>query len=122
MSPVDLTRPQGDARRYPGAQVRLRPCLRWTDATGPHEAWISTRAVIGSAPDVDLVIADPAVSRLHAEVDPTDSGLWAHDLGSRNGTFIEEIRVQTACLPPGGRLRVGDTDLRVEYGSAPAEV
>jgi two-component system response regulator GlrR len=120
MSP-DLTRPQGDARRYPGAHVRLRPCLRWSDGAGAHEAWISTRTVLGSAPDVDLVLDDPAVSRLHAELDPTDSGLWVHDLGSRNGTFVEEIRVLTACLPPAGRLRVGDTELRVEYGSAPSE-
>jgi DNA-binding NtrC family response regulator len=78
--------------------------------------------VMGSAPGVELLVADPAVSRIHAELDPTDTGLWVRDLGSRNGTFVENVRVQAACVPQGGRLRVGSTDLAVNYGAAPVEI
>ncbi|MEA2696867.1 MAG: two-component system, NtrC family, response regulator GlrR [Myxococcales bacterium] len=122
MSPADWTLPQGDARRYPGAHLRLRPTLKWSDSGGDHKVAVAERMVIGSTPDVNLFVADPTVSRLHAELDPTEAGLWIRDLGSRNGTFVEEVRVTGACLPAGGRLRVGDTVLQVEYGTASVEV
>ena len=113
---------QDDARRYPVAHLRLRPTLRWTDARGDHEVAISERTVLGSSPNVDLLVTDPAVSRLHAELDPTEAGLWVRDLGSSNGTFVEEVLVTGACLPAGGRLRVGDTVLQVAYGTTAVEV
>jgi DNA-binding NtrC family response regulator len=119
---MDRTLPHGEARRYPGGQVRRPPTVRWADGGGEHAVPVTARLVIGSAPGVDLVVADPAVSRIHAELDPTETGLWVRDLGSRNGTFVEEVRVLGACLPPSGRLRVGSTELRVEYGAAEVEV
>jgi two-component system, NtrC family, response regulator GlrR len=122
MTRDDRTRPQGDAQRYPGGHLRLRPTLKWADGRGQRACAVTERMVLGSAPTLEIVVDDPSVSRLHAELDPTETGLWVRDLGSRNGTFVEEIRVLGACVPPGGRLRVGETELRVEYGSAPVEV
>ena len=63
--------------------------------------------MVGGAEGVELVIADPAVSRLHAELEPLDSGLWVRDLESRNGTFVQGVRVTRACVPEGGVLRLG---------------
>ena len=54
------------------------------------------RAVIGSARGVDVVIEDPTVSRLHAEVEIRDDGLWLKDLGSTNGTFVGSVRIESA--------------------------
>src|ERR687885_493433 len=59
--------------------------------------------VVGRSADCPLPLADPTVSRRHAELVGAHDHLVVRDLGSRNGTFRNGVRVQTA------RLRAGDT-------------
>lgn len=59
--------------------------------------------VVGRSADCALALADPTVSRRHAELVGAHDHLVVRDLGSRNGTFRNGVRVQTA------RLRAGDT-------------
>jgi transcriptional regulator with AAA-type ATPase domain len=68
---------------------------------------------IGRAPDSDIVLHDLAVSERHARLEPAEGAVIVRDLGSRNGTFVDGVAVQTASLRHGSRLRVGRTDLRV---------
>jgi len=68
---------------------------------------------IGSADDNDLVIPDKAVSARHCRFEPGESGLVIRDLGSRNGTFVNGVRVITALLSEGAMVRVGRTTLRI---------
>lgn len=42
----------------------------------------------------DLVLDDPRVSRLHATIRKTDSGIILRDMGSGNGTFVNGQRIQ----------------------------
>jgi adenylate cyclase len=63
--------------------------------------------VVGRADDCDLPIDDPTVSRRHAELDATDSGLRLHDLGSTNGTFVDGRRVRDAIALPGAEIAFG---------------
>src|SRR4029453_19178666 len=69
-------------------------------------------------------IVDREVSRLHAELDPTDRGTWVRDLGSRNGTFVDNLQVAAAMLPDGARIRVGSRDavLRFPAEASPVEL
>jgi transcriptional regulator with PAS, ATPase and Fis domain len=106
----------------PRALLRRQPVVRWQDSTGSHSIQVEARVVVGSGGGVDLMIADPSVSRLHAELDVRDDGLWITDLGSRNGTFVEGVRVAAACIPDRGRARLGATDLTIEYAVAPSHV
>jgi transcriptional regulator with GAF, ATPase, and Fis domain len=99
----------------PALKLRTRPRLTWTYAQGSHEVILDQRKVVGSAPHADLVISDPAVSRLHAELDPRADGLWVRDPGSRNGTFVEGLLAHDVRVPPGGKIRIGSTDILVEY-------
>lgn len=65
--------------------------------------------VIGREPTCDLVLADPSVSRRHARVEPTPSGLKITDLGSGNGVWVGTQRVTGIVLQPGQRARIGST-------------
>jgi two-component system, NtrC family, response regulator GlrR len=112
------TASQKDALGYDGGLMRRDPEVSWTDKEGKlANKVIARKIVVGAAPDVDLVLTDPAVSRLHAELEPQESGLWVRDLGSRNGTYVEGIRVTAACIPEGGKLRIGDSQLTVHYAT-----
>jgi two-component system response regulator GlrR len=113
---------QQTPRRYEEVLLRKHPHLYWTDGEGNHSAVVECRMVLGAAPGVDLVIPAPTVSRIHAELDPRESGLWVRDLGSRNGTFVDGVRVECACVPERGRVRLGALELAVSYGPQPSPV
>jgi two-component system, NtrC family, response regulator GlrR len=49
------------------------------------------------------------------ELAPREDGLWVHDLGSRNGTYVNGVRIVDARIPPSAVLRVGTTDIAVAY-------
>lgn len=109
-------------RGSPRERTRVGMRLRWKDAAGDHEAIVSTRCVLGSAERAEIVVADPAVSRIHLELEPRDDGLWVRDLGSKNGASVNGVEVGLARLPQGSRLRVGDTTLHAEGETSPAAV
>lgn len=62
--------------------------------------------VIGRAAECDISVPADEMSRRHAVVKPTADGLNVEDLGSANGTFINDKRVQTGFLRPGDELRL----------------
>jgi two-component system response regulator GlrR len=105
-----------ELRRDPPPRLsRSWPELSWTDEAGTHKCVVTARTTLGSAPGAQVRIADREVSRLHAELEPTDRGTWVRDLGSRNGTFVENLQVGAALLPDGARLRLGGTDVVLRY-------
>ena len=69
---------------------------------------------IGRAPDNGLVIFDGRVSRHHARLYGRHGALLFADLGSTNGSWVNDRRVEEMALGEGDRIRVGDTILVVE--------
>jgi pSer/pThr/pTyr-binding forkhead associated (FHA) protein len=57
---------------------------------------------------------DKMASRRHAKVEPGGNELFVSDLGSTNGTFLNDKPVQQGSARPGDVLRVGSTSFRVE--------
>src|SRR4051794_30306192 len=58
----------------------------------------------------DVVLDDSDVSRRHVSLSFDGSAVTVADLGSTNGTFVNEERVSAARpLEPGDRLRIGTT-------------
>jgi ABC-2 type transport system ATP-binding protein len=84
---------------------------------GPDAGEIFTlegTTVLGRDPASDLVVEDDQVSRRHLLLTLRDSGAVVMDLGSSNGTFInDELVVAEQRLGPGDRLRVGTTVLEI---------
>src|SRR5579864_9147933 len=65
---------------------------------------------IGRAPDNDLYLQHPGISRRHVELSIGPSGLVATDLDSANGTFLDGVRLlpnQPTPLQPGNALQIG---------------
>ncbi|MER6756420.1 FHA domain-containing protein [Micromonospora echinofusca] len=72
------------------------------------------RQVIGRAPTVDVVVHDAHLSRRHAEVWLTGEGAALADLGSTNGTWLNDRRITgVERLADGDVIRLGRTELRV---------
>jgi SARP family transcriptional regulator, regulator of embCAB operon len=69
--------------------------------------------VIGRHPDCDVVLADPEVSRRHAELRPVVGGYDLVDLGSSNGTRVGADEITRRPLRDGDVVTVGSTDLLV---------
>jgi pSer/pThr/pTyr-binding forkhead associated (FHA) protein len=80
-----------------------------------------TAALVLGRQAADLVVEDPQVSRRHASLRPAGDALEVEDLGSLNGTWVNDARIQGATrLAPGDRVRVGDTTFEVEGPPVPA--
>lgn len=70
------------------------------------------RVRLGRAPDNDIVLEDDTITSHHARIDVRRDRYRVLDLGSRNGTFVNDTRVQIHELRDGDVLRLGASRLR----------
>ena len=72
-----------------------------------------TAKTVGRATAAQFIIDAPLVSRLHCQLSASPTELLVEDLGSTNGTFVNDRRVQRAGLQAGDHLRLGKVVLQV---------
>ncbi len=72
---------------------------------------------IGRSPEADLVILDEKASRVHCGIRVWDGDFFLKDLKSRNGTFVNDQKVEIAKLNPGDRIRIGRFQFQFEADS-----
>ena len=79
--------------------------------------------VIGRGTDSSLTIKHPLLSRRHCEVYEEGDQVLIRDLASLNGTFVNDIRVETALpLVSGAQLKLGSVEMQVVFeGGTSAE-
>jgi pSer/pThr/pTyr-binding forkhead associated (FHA) protein len=95
------------AARGPAQQTYDVPALLGT----------KTRLVVGRAPDCDIYLAHPSVSRYHALLERRDDALYVSDLGSVNGVWLGGHRVtEAAAVREGDRIGVGPFLLSLTRG------
>lgn len=80
------------------------------DEPGKIVAIEKPRVVIGRA-DCDVVLSDPELSRQHALIAINGTSALLEDLGSTNGTFVDEEQIQTAELVDRSEFRIGSHEL-----------
>ena len=62
---------------------------------------------IGSSPENQVVLTDPGISSLHAQLRVNNSHFVIFDLGSRGGTFVNGVVVSSQILKPGDVIKLG---------------
>jgi soluble lytic murein transglycosylase-like protein len=62
---------------------------------------------IGREQSCDVCLADPGVSRYHAEFWHAEGSWWVLDLDSANGTYLNGVKVDRARLSGPSRLQLG---------------
>lgn len=75
---------------------------------------------LGREGDNDLVLEDGGTSRHHARIQAEAGGWIIEDLGSANGTWIGDLRVQRQRVAAGVYFRLGETRLVIVDEAAPA--
>ena len=106
-----------------GAALRCR--LRVVSAAGAPPVEVAVPPVgvtVGADKAADVRLEDPAVSRRHCTIVPTDAGFDVADLGSRNGTHLDGVAISRATVPVGAVLRVGTTLLQLLPEELPVEI
>ena len=71
-------------------------------------------AVIGRDPACQLVIDETGISSMHAELVATPRGVRLRDLGSKNGTWVGDLRINDAFLTASTSFFIGRTEMRFE--------
>ncbi len=76
--------------------------------------------LLGRDPDrCDISVMEPSLSRVHCKFTGTGSRAWLEDLGSTNGTFVNDERVDIALVQSGDTIRLGEC--RVDVAIAGTE-
>ncbi len=82
--------------------------------------FITNRVVqMGRSEFCDILLNDPLISDKHARVVYSGDSFWIEDAGSRNGTFVNGIRIRKrSILQDGYLVRVGSSMFRFERDSS----
>ncbi len=100
----------------PGKPANQPWILRSRDG---DERQLDRKLSLGAAADNDWVLFDRYVSQHHAQLVPTEDRVVLQDCGSRNGTYVNGVRVQKGELRDGGLLQLGETELQLLRIEAP---
>ena len=95
-------------------ELGVEPSTAALSWDGERRAVDRRRLVVGRSRDCDIQLADPNVSRRHAEL-RREGERWAiADLGSTNGVKVNGRRVDRALLEPGDAIVLGTLELAFE--------
>jgi pSer/pThr/pTyr-binding forkhead associated (FHA) protein len=83
---------------------------------------IALPATLGSSQDADVSLLDPWISRIHCSLDEIGGTVVVRDLFSKNGIFVNGLRVEESFLQPGDRFTLGVTEIMIARRGAASEV
>ncbi|GIW97518.1 MAG: hypothetical protein KatS3mg111_0851 [Pirellulaceae bacterium] len=80
-------------------------------------SWSFTPPVtVGRDPTCDVCINHDSISRKHCQFQTNAEGaLVVRDLGSMNGTYVDDRKVQQTVLMPGQIIQLGALTLRIDF-------
>lgn len=95
--------------------------IRYTDPDGKiTELLLAEQPItVGRSPDADIITLDERASRMHCSVRIWDGEYYVKDLKSKNGTYLNQQRVEMAKIKPGDKIRLGNSILHVDDKKSP---
>jgi hypothetical protein len=102
-----------DATVAPEPVTHAAPIPRlWLSGAEPPKEWPlhTDQVTIGRLQSCEIALDDPNISRRHALLTKRADGWWIVDLGSTNGTLVNEALVKERRLGSGDRIRLGTTE------------
>jgi len=95
--------------------------LALLDSSDPALFLLASSNLLGRAADNAIRLEDPLVSAHHARISYAGGQWLLEDLGSRNGTRVNELPVETPiALASGDVVQLGGKALRFSDGAPPA--
>lgn len=87
-----------------------------------HMELAEGKLTVGRSRHCDLSIQEPSISRKHIFISVGAGEIRLQDLGSSNGTYVNEVKVVgESALHDGDQLRLGNAELGVEIRQIGAE-
>ena len=79
----------------------------------------SAALTIGRGRDNDIVLLNDSVSRQHARIERRGQSVYGVDVGSTNGTYVNDNPkpIKVYKMTPGDRIKIGDTVIKYLSGS-----
>lgn len=102
--------PHDEFREFAGDFGQLTPC-----GGGDPIPLIKNKVILGRRPTCDIQLKFPNVSSKHCRM-TVESGYWfIKDLGSRNGTKIDDRQVMRKRADPGSKISFAKHHYIIEY-------
>ncbi len=121
ISPAAVERDQRSQHTLPGGPRILGATLRRLtlrvvsgESAGSVYETGGERCVIGTHETADLRLSDRTVSRFHCEILVEPLRVSLVDLASRNGTFVNDVRIERCFLHAGVVIGIGGTKIEVQ--------
>ena len=81
---------------------------------GEKFEFVQDSVLIGRSSRSDLVLRDSAVSAEHCRIHLEKDMVEIEDLGSKNGTFVNQLAVERSVLKSGDRIQLGRSELSIQ--------
>lgn len=95
-----------------GEPVPMRIAVDVAEPAGARRVEALCPAIVGRSSECDIMLLDPEVSRRHARFDAQNEVVYVSDVGSSNGTFLNERRLDGSIeVRAGDIIDVGGTRL-----------
>ncbi|SVC52494.1 uncharacterized protein METZ01_LOCUS305348, partial [marine metagenome] len=76
---------------------------------------------IGRTPENDLELKDSLISRRHSSIVRRGEEFHVYDLGSSNGTYVNQEKIEVRVLKDGDQVRIGETLITFRDENHPSE-
>ncbi|MBD8080007.1 FHA domain-containing protein FhaB/FipA [Cellulosimicrobium arenosum] len=112
-APAPRPAPEPQRGKQPAGPTRL--VVTAGPLTGTTIPLGGSAILMGRAPSCTLVLDDDYSSSRHARIFPQNGGWYVEDLGSTNGTYVDEQRIgQAVALGPGTQVRIGQSVVELQ--------
>ncbi len=110
--------PRGSGKAGKGGAVDTKTAstviVHGPDGARPRTFKLGASMQVGRAPECEIRLDDTYVSQMHARLFGKNGKWYVEDLGSTNGTFVNDQKLAApAQIEPGDRIRVGTTVLEL---------